>query len=78
MARNDRIYLHELITIVGTGSEAYKEHTGKLGGARIALRPAQAHSCLLECLEVRRRLRQRLEPAQPRCAIVLCSAAPAG
>jgi len=34
MAANDRIYLHELITIVGTGSEAYKEHTGQLGGAR--------------------------------------------
>jgi hypothetical protein len=25
---NDRLYLHELIDIVGTGSEAYKRHTG--------------------------------------------------
>jgi len=33
-AANDRIYLHELITIVGTGSEAYKEHTGKLAEGR--------------------------------------------
>ena len=25
---NDRLYLHEMIDIVGTGSEAYKRHTG--------------------------------------------------
>src|SRR6185295_8978927 len=25
---NDRLYLHEIIHIVGTGSEAYKQHTG--------------------------------------------------
>jgi hypothetical protein len=36
MARmpNRHVYLHETITIVGTGSEAYKAHTGKLGTAR--------------------------------------------
>jgi len=31
---NDRLYLHEVIDIVGTGSEAYKDHTGRLGTAR--------------------------------------------
>jgi hypothetical protein len=32
--RNHHVYLHETIAIVGTGSEAYKAHTGKLGSAR--------------------------------------------
>jgi hypothetical protein len=31
---NQSLYLHELIDIVGTGSEAYKAHTGRLGTAR--------------------------------------------
>jgi hypothetical protein len=31
---NTCLYLHELIDIVGTGSEAYKAHTGKLGTNR--------------------------------------------
>src|SRR5262245_41166289 len=31
---NDLLYLHEQIHIVGTGSEAYKAHTGKLGTGR--------------------------------------------
>ncbi len=31
---NTCLYLHELIDIVGTGSEAYKAHTGKLGTDR--------------------------------------------
>jgi hypothetical protein len=31
---NTHLYLHELIDIVGTGSEAYKAHTGKLGTNR--------------------------------------------
>jgi hypothetical protein len=31
---NRRVYLHETIAIVGTGSEAYKAHTGKLGTDR--------------------------------------------
>jgi hypothetical protein len=31
---NACLYLHETIDIVGTGSEAYKAHTGKLGTAR--------------------------------------------
>jgi NIPSNAP protein len=31
---NRCLYLHELIDIVGTGSEAYKEHTGHLGTGR--------------------------------------------
>lgn len=31
---NRHVYLHETIAIVGTGSEAYKAHTGKLGTAR--------------------------------------------
>lgn len=31
---NARIYLHEIIDIVGTGSEPYKAHTGALGTGR--------------------------------------------
>ena len=31
---NACLYLHELIDIVGTGSEAYKAHTGRLGTGR--------------------------------------------
>ena len=31
---NACLYLHELIDIVGTGSEAYKDHTGRLGTGR--------------------------------------------
>jgi hypothetical protein len=31
---NHHVYLHETIHIVGTGSEAYKAHTGKLGTDR--------------------------------------------
>ena len=31
---NPSLYLHELIDIVGTGSEAYKAHTGQLGTGR--------------------------------------------
>jgi hypothetical protein len=31
---NRCLYLHEIIDVVGTGSEAYKAHTGKLGTAR--------------------------------------------
>ena len=31
---NTCLYLHETIDILGTGSEAYKTHTGKLGTAR--------------------------------------------
>src|SRR5262249_58901149 len=31
---NPSLYLHELIDIVGTGSEAYKAHTGRLGTGR--------------------------------------------
>jgi hypothetical protein len=31
---NRHVYLHETITIVGTGSESYKAHTGKLGTDR--------------------------------------------
>ena len=37
---NRNLYLHELIDIVGTGSEAYKRHTGErqIGGRRRGLR----------------------------------------
>jgi len=31
---NRGVYLHETIAIVGTGSEAYKSHTGQLGSGR--------------------------------------------
>ena len=31
---NPLLYLHELIDIVGTGSEPYKAHTGQLGTGR--------------------------------------------
>lgn len=34
MARNDRIYLHEIIDIVGTGSDPYKRQTAELGLGR--------------------------------------------
>jgi hypothetical protein len=34
MAANQKLYLHEIIHIVGTGSEPYKRHTGYLGLGR--------------------------------------------